>query len=399
MSARSSLLPALLLPLLLQSAQAQTADGELAERDRWTHFRGPASGSGGTLEKPPASLGKIEWSFKTRGKDVLLGPPLTWDGVAFLIVGTRKKARLVALDTETGAKLATAALKTDGVPRPAVGNRSVFLIEKNTLVERLLQRKRFLRRWTYTVGPAASPPCVHKNEIYVATASGLLRLRSGQRRAVWKAKGNFFGRPALFGRHVYALRKGSGETPVLAAYDRVSGKQAATVELPHKAAAGGGRVAVAAGIVAAQLPPTSKRQWCLVKRTAKDDTLVLSEPKLHTFKTHPVLWDDRALGLDQDGDWVSVSLKGRGGKVIKKEDRKDLVLGAASPVRFRGGVGFGSWMLEAGTMNILWHVKERPDLKDLQAGTRFGPVRAGNLVLLVTRKGKALHALGEEKIG
>ena len=29
---------------------------------------------------------------------------------------------------------------------------------------------------------------------------------------------------------------------------------------------------------------------------------------------------------------------------------------------------------------------------------RFGPVRAGDLLLLVTRKGKALHAFGEEKI-
>ena len=103
MSARSISLPALLLLLLVHTAQAQTADGELAERDRWTHFRGPASGSGGTLEATPASLGKIKWSFKARGKDVLLGPPLTWDGVAFLIVGTRKQARLVALDPETGA--------------------------------------------------------------------------------------------------------------------------------------------------------------------------------------------------------------------------------------------------------------------------------------------------------
>ena len=398
MSARSSLLPALLLPLLVHGAQAQTADGELAERDRWTHFRGPASGSGGTLEAPPESLGKIEWSFKTSGKNVLLGPPLTWDGVAFLIVGTRKRARLVALDTETGAKLATSALKTDGVPLPAVGNRAVFLIEKNTLVERLLQRKRFLRRWSYPVGPGASPPCVHKNEIYVSTASGLLRLRSGQKRAVWQAKGSFFGRPALFGRHVYALRKGDDDAPVLAVYDRVSGKQATSIVLPHKTVAGGGRVAVGPGIVAAQLPPTSKRQWCLVKRTLKNDALTLSDPKLHTFKTHPVLWEDRALGLDQDGDWVSLGLKSGGGKVIKKEDRKDLVLGAASPVRFRGGLGFGSWMLESGTANILWHVKERPDLKDLQAGTRFGPVRAGDLLLLVTRKGKALHAFGEEKI-
>ncbi|MFQ5845714.1 MAG: hypothetical protein ACE5JG_12080 [Planctomycetota bacterium] len=308
----------------------------------------------------------------------------------------------MALDAGTGGRLAAVSLGSTGVPRPALWNRSLFVVEGGaTLVEHRLVRKRFRRRWTHAVGAGASPPCVFANEIYVSTPAGLLRLRPGLGRPVWKAAGDYLARPALFDRHIHAVRRDRYGNLTLTAFDRATGEPVADVRLPHQEREGrGGRVVAGAGLVVVQLPPPAKRRWCLVKRTVKDGRTTLSDPKMLTLKTQPLVFGNRLLALDEDSDWVDWSLsRPRPFVLAAKAKRPHLVAGAASPVRFRGGLCFGSWTMDGSNREILWHVQEHRARKEFRRGVRYGAVRAGGLLLLVRRDGKALHAVAEERIG
>ena len=95
--------------LLSSTLLAAEGDAGTARAERWTHPRGPASGSGRSHAEPPHSFGGILWSHKT--KKTILCPPVTWDGVAFLCDGTGKSMQIVAVDVETGARLARATVK------------------------------------------------------------------------------------------------------------------------------------------------------------------------------------------------------------------------------------------------------------------------------------------------
>lgn len=392
------LLPALLA--LAAAASAGESDGGHAHPERWTHPQGPPSASGRSLARPPLSFGGILWSFKAKRQ--VLAPPLTWDGAVFVLDGTPKAATLVALDAENGKVLARAEVKAPGDPRPAVHDRSLFLLEHGTgLVEFRLEGRKLSRAWSYSVGEGASAPRILQGEVYVTGPQGLQRLRVGRSRPVWTAAGAFTGEAAVFGGHVYALRREGGSL-VLAVHARADGKEVATATVaPEAKPAGDGRVAVSEEVAAARI---GKGSWALLARKEADGKPVLTFARTVELLSDPVL-GRVAVALAPGGDggaWTVFRTEGQQPVVpfVGGKQRPDLVAGAASPVLLQQTLCFGTWAADVNANLVFWHLDERREVRDFAKGVRYPAVPAGHeRLLVVPHDGKTLHLVGPEEIG
>jgi hypothetical protein len=385
----------LLLLALASLAAAGEPDAAVAEAGRWPHPRGPASGSGRSMEPLPQTLGPARWTFQTKSR--ILSAPVVWDGVAFVLHGTAASATLVALDVETGATLAAAPVKAPA-PAPAVWNRSVYLVEEGKrLAEYRLEGPRFEQRWRFEAGRAAGVPRVHSGEIYASGAGGLLRLRAGARKPVWTAVGGYRGEPAVFGAHVYAIRAEAGGTLTLVAHRRTDGAPAASAPLPP-AGEGPveGTVVVAAEVVAVRNPGDGAT-WSVIARTEKEGALTLAPARIEKFVTAPIAREDRLVALAEGGRWVVVTPK-RADVVADRTAILNLVDGCAAPTSIGGQVCFGTWACDFRTQDILWHLSERAEERAFANGVGFPAVPADGLVLLVSRDGKTLAAFGPEEL-
>ncbi len=376
-----------------RGAGAGEQDGAIAEAGRWPHPRGPASGSGRSREEMPESLGPPVWSHAA--KSPIVAPPLVWDGIAFLLHGSA----LTALDVETGAVLAATSFKGAAAPFPAVWNRSVFLLEGGKkLQEHRLQGGRFAPRWSFASLGECGPPRIHAGEIYLATSQGLLRLRTGARKPVWTAAGDFEGEPAVYGDHVYAIRRGEGGKRALVAHDRARGGMAAEAELPAPAKpARGGRVVVADQIAGVLLAPEAEGEWMLCDRALDAGKLTLKAVRIEKLLCEPVARDKLLLAITAAGEWA-VLVTGEPSKhlLATKAERPDLVAGAGPATVLGGTVAMGTWAIDFSTREVVWHLRDRKEYAPFHAGLRFGIVPADGLMLLVSADGKTLAAAGPE---
>lgn len=386
----------LLLLALAGLAAAEEPDGAIAEAGRWPHPRGPASGSGRSMEPLPQTLGPARWSFQSKTR--LLAPPVVWDGVAFVLSGAGAAATLAALDVETGATLATVSVKAPA-PAPAVWNRAVYLVEEGRrLVEYRLKGPRFEQRWKFEVSGASGAPRVHSGEIYWSGAGGLLRLRAGTRKPAWTVPGGYRGEPAVFGAHVYAIRVEGGAHLALVAHRRTDGAPVASAPLPDaREGPVEGTVVVAADAVAVQVPGDGAT-WSVLTRAEKDGALTLAPAREEKLATAPIAREDRLIALADGGRWVVVTPK----RVDVFADRTailNLVDGCAAPTSIGGQVCFGTWACDFRTQDILWHLSERAEARAFAKGVAYPAVPGDGLVLLVARDGKTLAAFGAEEPG
>ncbi len=382
-----TMLKGLLFGLLLATfAAASETDGGHAPPRRWTHARGPASGSARSLARAPRTFGGVLWTYKAR--DVIAAPPVTWDGVAFVVDGKS----LVALDTGTGKLLARTRVDTAS-PRPACWDDAVFLREGSRLVQYRRQGRRLVRRWSFDGGPGAGHPRVLDGEIYLPTKKGLLRLRAGSKRPAWTTSGKYRGEPAIYRDHVYALRN-VGETLQLVMHRRTDGVAVAECDV-GSAARTGGRVVVADGIAAVLLPPHERQIWSLVQIDGK----TLKPARKKTLLTEPMGGKNMLLALSDKSVWTIIRLK-KDVPLVSKKRRPDLVVGAPSGVFLNKIVCFGTWAANVNANRILWHVNERKDTTEFKNGLHFAAVPAGHeLLLMVPRGAKSLCAVGPEEIG
>ncbi|MHC4956815.1 MAG: outer membrane protein assembly factor BamB family protein [Planctomycetota bacterium] len=383
----------------LLAVSVQADDGLYAPAERWTHPRGPASGSGRSHARAPRTFGGILWTAKAKG--TILAPPVTWDGVAFVLDGDKNRAMLLAVDTRSGKTVSRVAVKSPGgTPQPAVDDRSVLIVEEGRrLVEFRLQNGRLQRRWNFDAGTGASAARVLDGEIYLPTADGLHRLRVGSRRPVWTAPGKFAGEPAVRGDHVYAVISADGKLS-LAAYRRADGKYVAGCVLGPDTAGAAPRVAAGSKSIGVRMP--LKNSWALVELKAEAGNPSLTFGRVVSSTRDPLA--GRALVvLDGSGNWTvqSPSGKQKVWRFTGRAERADLVDGATAPIALRDDVVcFGMWAGNLSANRIHWHLKERADVKVFAQGLRYNPVPAGDRVLLtVPKSGKSLCAIGEEKIG
>jgi len=388
---------ALLVALLLAGpAIASETDGGHAPAERWTHPRGPASGSARTTARPPRSFGKIRWTLPAKAG--FLAPPVTWDGVAFLVDGKAKNktAQLLAIDTDNGKLLARTTITSAGWPRPAVHRRSVFLLEAGQrLVEYTYKGKTLRRGWEFDGGAGASPARILNGEIYFPTRDGLLRLRPGSKKPVWTAKGRFLGAPAVFRDHVYAVTEADGKFG-LAALRRSDGGLAASCLIGPLEKPALIRVVVGDNIAAVRL---AKTKWAIIELDPKKPALKLN--RTETMFRQPIA-GRMLLSLNKAG-WCIFRTKGKRTThcFVQRKDRPDLVAGTASPIVLAGHrICFGTWLGDLQTNKIFWHLNERPDRTTFAKGLFWAAVPAGHeRLLVVPAGGKALHCIESEEIG
>jgi hypothetical protein len=391
------LLPAL-LAALAAVASAGESDGGHAHPERWTHPDGPASASRRSLARAPLSFGGILWSY--RAKRQVLAAPLAWDGAVFVLDGTPQAATLVALDAEDGKPLARAEVAAPGEPRPAVHDRSLFVLERGSdLVQYRLEGRKLARTWTFAAGAGASAPRIHEGEIYLTGPQGLVRLREGRSRAVWTAVGGFIGEPAVFGGHVYALRR-EGASLVLAALARADGREVASATVaPTAPAKGGDRVAVSEEIVVARIGPASR---AIIARKETDGNPVLTLARTIEVLSEPVV--GRAIvALAKPGGeaaWTVFQLEGRRQvfPFVREKQRPDLVAGAAPPVLLQETFCFGKWAADVNANLVFWHLDEKRGVRDFANGVRHAVPAGHERLLVVTHDGKALHLVGPEEL-
>jgi len=383
---------------LTASAGAEEGDAARAAPERWNHPRGPASRSGRSLAAAPGDLGPTLWMLKARQR--FLGPPLTWDGLVFVLDGDARKARALVLDGQDGSVIASAEVEGPGEGRGALLDRSWFLVEGGaTLVELRLDQGRLERAWTWAAGAGAGAPCAFDNELYLASATGLHRLRPGRSKAVWSGAGAYLGDASLFGDHVYAVRRAGSGALELVAHARVDGAQVASVEVAAKAPSDADvRVVVSGGIAAVHLDGS---RWVMFKRSHEFGKVTLEARREELLVTAPLAGDDSLLGLDEDGSWVILRFSNRP-KVpfVKRADRPELVDGAAAPTVLDGTLVFGTWASKVNDNRLWWHLAWRPDGREFAAGVGCATVPlAGGKILAVTKDGRTLRAIGADPMG
>ncbi|MHC4549340.1 MAG: outer membrane protein assembly factor BamB family protein [Planctomycetota bacterium] len=386
----------LTLLLLATAVVAAEPAGSRAAAERWTHPRGPAAGNGRSRARAPDSFGGIVWSYKARKE--IVAPPLTWDGAAFV----RDGSSLAALDVETGDVLARTTVKVADPLRIATYDRSVFLLgEGGRLAQLRLRGRQFVRGWSFAAGEGASAPCIVEGEIFLTTAAGLLRLRAGSREAVWTAAGEYLGDPAVYGDHVYAVKRTGGQL-VLAAHLRTGGEIVASLEI-GRATGRGGRVIVTRNVVGVLLPPAEGGKWAIVRRKpVENGPPDLEFDRNESLLNQPSTGESNLLGMTgKPLAWTLLSVgKRKRMPLTAGRHRPDLVADVSSPVSLNWPtVVFGMWAGNVHSMRILWHLNERPEIKTFQQGVRFSAVPARHaLLLVVPEDGKSLHAIGPEEI-
>jgi len=368
---------------------AGETDAGHAPAGRWPHPRGPASASGRSLAGPPDSFGGLRWSYAARAP--LRETPLLWDGALFLLEGKE----IVALDAANGRLLARTAGPPAPTGAPAIHDRSVFLLDGGKrLVEWHLRARTLQQRWSCDVGEGAAGVRIHLGEIYVTTAGGLHRLRQGRNRPAWTAPGLYEGEPAVFGDHVYALRRSAAGELQLVILERRDAKEAGVADLGDSGGTGGA-VAVSEGLAAAQVGD----RWVFLAMAGPPPALRLL--RAETLKTAPLLGPALAMAFSSADAWVLI----RDGKqqvqtFLPAKVRPDLATGIAAPVGMGEVVCFGTWAGDINANEVLWHLGERPAVKQLAKGVGFPPVPCGDeRMIVVAEDRKSVHCMVPEEIG
>ncbi len=361
------------------------------------HPHGSAAGNARSFARAPDSYGGTVWSYQAR--QTILAPPLTWDGAAFVLDGKT----LAALDIETGKVLARTGVNIAAPQKIAVFDRDFFCLEGKRIVQYRLRGRALTRGWTFEVGADASAPAIVDGEIYVTTPSGLLRLRAGARTPAWKVDGDYVGSPAAYGEHVYAMKRDGGRLE-LVLRNRADGQQVKLVDLCAAPGGSGGRVVVTEKILGAQVPG-SPSTWAIVEvKRGEKGPPELTYRRNETLGCEPCSGRTVFLALaGKPPTWcyVSPNPKRKLMPLFSLKNRPKLAMSGVPPISLNWPtICFGTWAGNIHSMRILWRLDEHPEVKALQDGVRYHAVPARHeLLLLVAKDGRSLHAIGPEEIG
>ena len=161
-------------------------------------------------------------------------------------------------------------------------------------------------------------------------------------------------------------------------------------------------MSVARGIVVVWVSPVKDNTRVLISRKLEGGVPKLKKEREQKLLTQPLILNSMALALTEKERAWSVLRFGKRKVIplVSQEERPELIVGASSCTQLDGTICFGTWAADVNGNHILWHLDECADTKVFQKGLRFGAVPGGDEILLVvTRDGKAVHAIGPEEIG
>ena len=379
------------------TVHAGEPEGAAADPARWTDPRGTSAGSHRSRALPVLDPVEEAWSFALPGATG--APPVHWDGMTYMLCRKGKRRLLLALDLHTGKLRAAKDLQPGPLGRLVVWDGLVVLRLADTqLAGYRVGGKSFRQRWKPTLrgrdGKKTSfgDPVVIEREIFVRQRSNLIKLRVG-RPVQWVARGDFVGRPAVYGSFVFIL--GHAEQPGyhsslhIYAYRRDSGALAAMsnvawyagTKLPRGRSLGEITISPTRIYVRAPAPLATKSgasPWyasvpCAV---TKNRVVLGGQVGLHSFVVAPSVHPKGLLALEKEGVSRWLLWKGGRGMLVASSTGRPELFKRPLPATVLGDiVYFGTWAADIETGEILWKLPVRDP--------RFAAVPADELVLVV----------------
>ncbi|MHC4940667.1 MAG: hypothetical protein ACYTHK_17130 [Planctomycetota bacterium] len=371
---RNVVLLALAAPLV-----AGEPDGAIAHPLRWCDPNGTPAGTRRSNCLPLTRDVEEAWNIKLPGPAA--SPVVYWEGEAYLACRHNEKYVLLAVDVFAGRIVAQKTLpKAAPPPLPVVWDGRVYLrVAPTDLAELKRANRTFNRVWVHK--PAEeflSDPIIYENEIYAVADGNLIRLQPRRRSPVWTVgNGALRGRPALYGKRVYALgestQPGSAPSMHVFVYERRGGrgvtfKNAAWYDKrdpPHRSIPGGITVTRNTVIVrgpAALATTQGGATHVMLDHLATDKRFRLGAeaPGLMNYPVEPAVTPLGVLVLAQaqSTGWAFLRPERRYQVFATDEDNPDLFEPAVrvGPTVLGDIVYFGAWAADLRTRHVLWRL-------------------------------------------
>jgi hypothetical protein len=197
--------------LALVTAATALGDDGLPPRNTWTTAGGGPARSGEANAEAVKGPVEIAWSVEAGGE--VEGEPRVWGDAVFVCVRRAAEAREVqVLDLETGAALVRPlAVRSRATLEPAVGVGAhvVYRSTADQITAARLRTGALRTVWTHDA-PQVGPPLVVGDDVYLASAAGLVKRALYRKSPLWTASGVFVGAPAVRDARVFAVQDEQG---------------------------------------------------------------------------------------------------------------------------------------------------------------------------------------------
>ncbi|MCZ6785571.1 MAG: hypothetical protein O7E54_00255, partial [Planctomycetota bacterium] len=399
--------PAILLVLALTSSVAAgelDEDGAAAPVNGWTTDGGCPSRSGVTRTAPLSGPPRVAWDRTVKG--AIQGEPLVSGN--WIVVAVQEKPDLHALlllRLSDGGQVSRKAFRTRSPLRPQVWRSTVIVhagskqLEAHRIVGRSLQRF-----WRVEAGVTVDSMVAFGREVYVRDDGALERWNVGSRKRAWRTEGNWRGRLALRGNHVYVAEYSPGlGKGHLRLIDRANGRKHGDGPIGHHDGKIPGtdadmRIAIHSDKVLvhhALAVPTATGGTANLMQLGRTITpggqVNLVAKGLFDLRGGAVPWKAGWLAVMRDrSGLLELSLsQGTGTRYVlaTNRSRPDLFKGRFLPSLAGGVAYFGAGALDVDGSRLLWTLREAPDRR---------PVPARDTILLVHDRSR-LVALRAER--
>jgi hypothetical protein len=373
-------------------AWANEPDGAIAAPARWTGPNGPASHSRRSRAMPVTRDVTEAWAVTLPGKPV--APPVTWDGLAYVLCKAARGGVLVGVDIARGEIVASKILpKAPGAPIHVWGDVVYVVTSPGQLTGLRRTGKTFVERWRYRQkGFSPNGMVVIENEIFVVSNDELLRLAPGSGKyVVWRKSSRFRGPPAVFGDCVLVLGHKHGNQATLYVLRRSDGTVVSAARVARYAGVGPGPserggITVGAQYVLVETPRdlalegSRARHGFLPYELSGRSVSLKPADGFMDFRVQPAVYKGGLITCAEATQW-QWWVGDRGRILAQREYSPDLFAQLVPPTVMGDVAYFGSWAADVETSEILWRLPVR--------AVAFGAVPADRLVLVIDLK----HAL------
>ncbi|HEX5136112.1 MAG TPA: PQQ-binding-like beta-propeller repeat protein [Planctomycetota bacterium] len=375
------------LSLLLVSLARAEPDGAVAEPSRWTGPNGPPSNSRRSRALPVTRDVICAWKVPLPGPAA--APPVTWDGMAYVLCAAGDNMQLVAVDAAKGALVAKKILPGAPAAPIHVWGGVVYAFSRPSQVSGFRPiGSSFVEKWKFGLDGAGHTMTVSEGEMYIAGGGGLCRASPGLRDPLWSAPGSYSGPPAVYGDSVLAVLIGRDGIPTLQCHHRGTGCVGSKAELGWPAAnvSRGDDVDITAGagdlLVRTSWPMRMQQGTAsdaFVGCTFEGNQLVrLATEGFMNFRVKAAVYKGGLITCEDSGAWCW--WQGDKGQVVaERKTAPDLFRELLPPTVVGNIVYFGTWAADVETGEILWRLPLR--------GVRFGVVPLDRLLLVVDGEG------------